>query len=97
MGHVRDLARQKSDRVLGKEAEPRAAHAGRDLSFSPSSFRLAAMTDVAVPPEVTAEITQILSNLVLGDNHLRTTSVPLFRIDRALANPPDMQRRAGRR
>ena len=95
MGHVRDLARQKSDRVLGKEAEPRAAH-GR-LSFSPSSFRLAAMTDVAVPPEVTAEITQILSNLVLGDNHLRTTSVPLSRIDRTLANPPDMQRRAGRR
>lgn len=25
-----------------------------------------------VPPEITAELTQILSNLVLGDNEIRT-------------------------
>ncbi len=30
-----------------------------------------------VPPEITAEVTQILSNLVLGDNQLRTKQVIL--------------------
>ena len=33
------------------------------------------MTDVIVPPEVTAEVTHILSNLVLGDNNLRSSYV----------------------
>lgn len=28
--------------------------------------------DAVVPPEVTAELTQILSNLVLGDNQIRS-------------------------
>ena len=34
-----------------------------------------------VPPEVTVELTQILSNLVLGDNEIRTRFV--FEISRA--------------
>ena len=33
------------------------------------------MGDVLVPPEITAEVTQILSNLVLGDNVIRSRSV----------------------
>jgi hypothetical protein len=28
--------------------------------------------DALVPPDVTAELTQILSNLVLGDNEIRS-------------------------
>lgn len=28
--------------------------------------------DTIVPPEITAELTQILSNLVLGDNQIRS-------------------------
>ncbi|KAL1940497.1 hypothetical protein VTO73DRAFT_9069 [Trametes versicolor] len=32
------------------------------------------MGDVLVPPEITAEVTQILSNLVLGDNAIRTSA-----------------------
>ena len=28
--------------------------------------------DTVVPPQVTAELTQILSNLVLGDNEIRS-------------------------
>lgn len=36
---------------------------------------LFAMGDVLVPPEITAEVTQILSNLVLGDNAIRTRQV----------------------
>ena len=31
-----------------------------------------------VPPEVTAELTQILSNLVLGDNEIRSKLVSSF-------------------
>lgn len=31
--------------------------------------------DAIVPPEVTAELTQILSNLVLGDNQIRAKCV----------------------
>ncbi|EIW51446.1 uncharacterized protein TRAVEDRAFT_54563 [Trametes versicolor FP-101664 SS1] len=33
------------------------------------------MGDVLVPPEITAELTQILSNLVLGDSAIRTRQV----------------------
>ncbi len=40
------------------------------------------MADVAVPAEVTAEITQILSNLVLGHNALRHRYVAPPCIDR---------------
>ena len=44
--------------------------------LSSSRSRLQAMADVVVPPEVTAEVTQILSNLVLGDNGLKSRYVP---------------------
>ena len=40
------------------------------------------MADVVVPPEVTAEVTQILSNLVLGDNQIRSRCVSPSHIDR---------------
>lgn len=40
--------------------------------------------EAIVPPEVTAELTQILSNLVLGDNQIRSKcvylSIPLLLI-----------------
>ncbi|RDX40038.1 hypothetical protein K466DRAFT_464212, partial [Polyporus arcularius HHB13444] len=44
--------------------------------------------DVAVPAEVTAEITQILSNLVLGDNALRHSAEQA--VDERLAHTPDL-------
>lgn len=34
--------------------------------------------EAIVPPEVTAELTQILSNLVLGDNQIRSKCVHPF-------------------
>ncbi|KAI0712867.1 armadillo-type protein, partial [Cerioporus squamosus] len=44
--------------------------------------------DVAVPPEVTAEITQILSNLVLGDNAIRQSAEQA--VDERLAHTPEL-------
>lgn len=34
--------------------------------------------DALAPPDVTAELTQILSNLVLGDNEIRSKLVSTF-------------------
>lgn len=66
-----------------------ASHVGQSLLRPPSLplaptssslprilQQLLAMGDVLVPPEITAEVTQILSNLVLGDNAIRTRQVP---------------------
>ena len=47
---------------------------------SATDWRQTAMADVLVPREITAEVTQILSNLVLGDNQIRSTSVLLLLI-----------------
>ena len=46
------------------------------------------MADVVVPPEVTAEVTQILSNLVLGDNQIRSRCVSPSHIDRSYSPGP---------
>ena len=34
--------------------------------------------EAVVPQEITTELTQILANLVLGDNNIRTKYVSLF-------------------
>jgi hypothetical protein len=41
------------------------------------SLILSSIMDFLVPPDVTAELTQILSNLVLGDNEIRSKYLPL--------------------
>jgi hypothetical protein len=48
--------------------------------------------DALVPPDVSAELTQILSNLVLGDNEIRSKSVfsPTLFVDERLAHRPDV-------
>ncbi|PIL26735.1 hypothetical protein GSI_11149 [Ganoderma sinense ZZ0214-1] len=46
------------------------------------------MSDVVVPPEVTAEVTQILSNLVLGDNQIRSSAEKA--VDERLAQTPEL-------
>ncbi|KAN0109453.1 Armadillo-type fold [Russula decolorans] len=44
--------------------------------------------DALVPPDVTAELTQILSNLVLGDNEIRSNAEAV--VDERLAHRPDV-------
>ncbi|KAI0253631.1 armadillo-type protein [Lactifluus subvellereus] len=44
--------------------------------------------DFLVPPDVTAELTQILSNLVLGDNEIRSNAEAV--VDERLAHRPDV-------
>ncbi|OBZ65152.1 Importin subunit beta-3 [Grifola frondosa] len=46
------------------------------------------MADVLVPPEVTAELTQILSNLVLGDNDIRASAEKA--VNDRLAQTPEL-------
>ncbi|KAJ4482034.1 armadillo-type protein [Lentinula aciculospora] len=44
--------------------------------------------DPVVPPEITAELTQILSNLVLGDNEIRSSAEKA--VNERLAHAPDL-------
>ncbi|TBU51233.1 ARM repeat-containing protein [Dichomitus squalens] len=46
------------------------------------------MADVAVPPDVVAEVTQILSNLVLGDNQIRSSAEQA--VEERLASTPEL-------
>jgi hypothetical protein len=41
----------------------------------PRALIIFMMMDALIPPDVSAELTQILSNLVLGDNEIRSKSV----------------------
>jgi hypothetical protein len=41
-----------------------------------------------VPPEITAELTQILSNLVLGDNEIRSNAEKA--VNERLAHTPEL-------
>ena len=65
-------------RVKEIEAEARVLgpHLANGVHEKLPACRPSTMSDVVVPPEVTAEVTQILSNLVLGDNQIRSRSVP---------------------
>src|SRR5712671_1237636 len=47
---------------------------GREFC-QPSGLAIFMMMDALIPPDVTAELTQILSNLVLGDNEIRSKFV----------------------
>jgi hypothetical protein len=48
---------------------------GRDGANTGTTALLVQSMDALVPPDVTAELTQILSNLVLGDNEIRSKYV----------------------
>ena len=60
-----------------------------------TDWRQTAMADVLVPPEITAEVTQILSNLVLGDNLIRSRSALLSSVSSASLHlsPPSQRRK----
>ena len=45
--------------------------------FLSRRLRTPKIMESVVPPQITAELTQILSNLVLGDNEIRAKYVPL--------------------
>lgn len=78
--------RERRQTSAGRDRDRRpvdATHVGQSL-LRPCLFLsclllvlplLLAMGDVLVPPEITAELTQILSNLVLGDSAIRTRQV----------------------